>query len=133
MAILLAALEEGAQGITQLAEREGLTQSTATRVVIGLEAQGLVRRTRRNDDRRFVTVEITPAGRIELRRLRTNWRAALKHSLAALDDAELAGLAAASETLQRVIEVLVDTAAHDSASRVLARPKPPGQPAAAEG
>lgn len=114
MATMLAAIEEGAQGITQLAEREGLTQPTATRMVDRLEGLGLATRTPRGDDRRFVTVEITPAGRRELRRLRENWGSALRDSLASLESAEIAGLAVASDTLQRVIDILVATAPGDA-------------------
>ncbi len=109
MATLLAALEDGTHGITELAEREGFTQSTATRMVLRLEVLGLVERTRRSSDRRFVAVEITPAGRAELARLRAHWATALEHALAGLSDGEVVALAAASETLQRVIEALVQT------------------------
>jgi DNA-binding MarR family transcriptional regulator len=110
MGTLLASLEDGVQGITELSEREGLTQSTTTRMVLRLEALGLVRRARRTTDRRFVAVEITAAGRQELRRLRAHWGSALEDALGLLSNGEVAGLAAASETLQRVIDALVETA-----------------------
>jgi DNA-binding MarR family transcriptional regulator len=110
MATLLAALEHGTQGITELAAREGFTQSTTTRMVLRLEALGLVERARRASDRRFVAVEITDAGREELRRLRVHWGDALARALAGLSDGEVIALAAASETLERVIDALVATA-----------------------
>jgi hypothetical protein len=78
-----------------------------------LEARGLVRRARPSDDHRFVAVEITDAGRHELHRLRAHWTPALEQALGQLSEGEVVGLAAASETLQRLIDLLVAAAPID--------------------
>jgi DNA-binding MarR family transcriptional regulator len=47
----------------QLADLSGVTPATATGILDGLEARGLLRRARRPEDRRGVRIVLTPAGR----------------------------------------------------------------------
>jgi DNA-binding MarR family transcriptional regulator len=47
--------------LSELSQRMALAHSTASGIVSRLERRGLLRRTTRQDDRRFVTIELTPA------------------------------------------------------------------------
>jgi DNA-binding MarR family transcriptional regulator len=47
----------------ELAEEAGIAPSTATRILDALERRGIVRRRRADDDRRAVTITLTPRGR----------------------------------------------------------------------
>jgi DNA-binding MarR family transcriptional regulator len=51
---------------TELAEAAGIAASTATRILDALERNGIVRRGRDDQDRRAVTVSLTPLGRRRL-------------------------------------------------------------------
>jgi DNA-binding MarR family transcriptional regulator len=106
MASILGAVDGAPRSITQLAEREGLAQPTVTRMVGRLHALGLVERLRDPADRRVVLVQLTPAGKAELRRLRARYRAVLRRYLSELGPGELAELGRASEALQRLIDAL---------------------------
>ena len=59
----LALLSEEPQRIGVLADRVGLAESSATRLVDSLERGGLAVRDTSPSDRRVVTVKLTPAGR----------------------------------------------------------------------
>lgn len=66
---LLAPLADGgAQTIRALAEAAGVAPPTATRMLDGLDRDGLVTRTPSATDRRCVTVELTASGREALER-----------------------------------------------------------------
>ena len=66
---LLLALKPGDPlPVCQLAERAGIAPPTATRLVDGLEREGLLRRTRSEADRRTVLVSLADAGRERLDR-----------------------------------------------------------------
>lgn len=49
--------------VRELADEAGITPSTATRILDVLERRGVVSRTRTKEDRRGVTISLTPAGR----------------------------------------------------------------------
>jgi DNA-binding MarR family transcriptional regulator len=49
-------------GLRELARAAGVSAPTATRMIDGLEARGLVTRERAADDRRAVRIALTPAG-----------------------------------------------------------------------
>src|SRR3712207_2083460 len=53
----------GPRTVGQLARAERVSPPAITRIVDGLEAAGLAERRRGTDDRRVVTVSVTPAGR----------------------------------------------------------------------
>jgi DNA-binding MarR family transcriptional regulator len=59
--ILVDHLREAGQGLSlsELSRRMGLAHSTVSGIVTRLERRGLLRRTTRPDDRRFVTIELT--------------------------------------------------------------------------
>lgn len=59
----LALLGEGPMRIGALAEGVGLAESTVTRLVDRLERHGLAAREVSSEDRRVVTVKLTPAGK----------------------------------------------------------------------
>ena len=108
MASVLATLGDGPQTISGLAEREGVAQPTLTRMVERLEAEGLVRRRRGEQDGRVVLVDLTPRGMTELAGLRERYLAVLNGRLAGLTDAQLRDLRDASDALQVLIEALRD-------------------------
>jgi DNA-binding MarR family transcriptional regulator len=55
--------DRDAARVRELAEEAGITPSTATRILDALERRGIVRRRRAREDRRGVTVTLTPRGR----------------------------------------------------------------------
>jgi DNA-binding MarR family transcriptional regulator len=52
--------------VRELATEAGIAASTATRILDALERRGIVRRTRADDDRRGVTITLTPLGQQQL-------------------------------------------------------------------
>lgn len=101
---LLTTLLDGPRGVGELAETEALAQPTATQVVDRLRRRGLVEKARSREDGRVVLVSLSAAGRALLTATQTQYRAVLREAMADLSDEELAGLAAATETLGRLIE-----------------------------
>ena len=78
--------------MSELAERIGVAESTATRLVDRLETAGLVERRTSPPDRRCVVAELTPAGRkmaVELDESRRQFLAELLAMLPAGDRREL--------------------------------------------
>ncbi len=86
---LLTALSDMAQRpVGELAEAAGIAAPTATRMLDGLERAGIVRRTPSTEDRRVVTVQLTPKGGRLLKRKRKRVeerRRALYDSLSAAE------------------------------------------------
>ena len=74
--------------IGDLAEREGVSAATATRVVALLEERGLVSRSADAADRRSWRVSLTDVGRRELAGMRKVRTARLAQRIAALDPAD---------------------------------------------
>ena len=103
---LLGSLVERPRRITELAESEALAQPTVTQLVDRLEARGLVGRGRSATDGRVVLVSISDAGRATLEATRAQTRGLMRAALAGLHDDEIAELAAATETLGRLIDTL---------------------------
>jgi DNA-binding MarR family transcriptional regulator len=64
--IEIAHAEQGAIGVSELAERIGLSPSRTSRLAIELERQGLVERRRSSSDSRSTEVAATDAGRARL-------------------------------------------------------------------
>jgi DNA-binding MarR family transcriptional regulator len=103
---LLITLVDGPRRITELADSEALAQPTVTKLVDRLQERGFVVRERALSDGRVVLVSISSAGRAQIEATRAQVRGLMRDTVELLDDAELAGLAAASETLVRLIESL---------------------------
>src|SRR5690242_12535561 len=100
---VLRSLADGPRRITDLAELEGLAQPTTTLLVKRLEEQGLVRRERQADDQRVVLVWLTDEGTAAYEDYRALAFAALRTYLDAMTDAQLKGLAAATDALGELI------------------------------
>jgi DNA-binding MarR family transcriptional regulator len=97
---------EGAGPLTlgDLALREQVAPPTITKAVGALEEQGLVARIVDPGDRRVARVEITPAGRQLLERIRTEKNVWLDRRLGSLDPDDLRRLLDAIEALERLTE-----------------------------
>lgn len=94
---------EGPHRVTELAAAEMVAQPTMTVLVNRLESDGLVRKTRDILDARAVRVEITDAGREQLRTTRAGRAAVLQARLDRLDDDARAALAAALPALDQLL------------------------------
>jgi DNA-binding MarR family transcriptional regulator len=78
--------------VVELATEAGITPSTATRILDALERRGVINRTRADDDRRAVTITLTPTGR-ELLACRHAWQRSREHAFyeaLAVDQREVA-------------------------------------------
>jgi DNA-binding MarR family transcriptional regulator len=95
-----------------LARIESVTAPSMTRLIAGLEAEGLVQRTPDPIDGRAALLRATPAGEEAVLRTRAARSRKLAALLASLDGRDLETLAAASVVLERTI-----AAASPSASK----------------
>jgi DNA-binding MarR family transcriptional regulator len=84
----IALLAEEPHRVGALADRLGLAESSATRMVDRLEEQGLTARRVLPADRRSVTVDLTPAGREVAERIAEGRRSYLTGILEALEPLE---------------------------------------------
>jgi DNA-binding MarR family transcriptional regulator len=89
--------------IGQLAQAEQVSAPTMTRLVVGMERDGLVRRKDDPADGRIVWLAATAKGTRILHGGRRRRIAALAADLAALDAADRETLAAAADILERVV------------------------------
>jgi DNA-binding MarR family transcriptional regulator len=92
----------------RLAQRVSLTQGTVTSILDRLEARGLIRRTRSDDDRRRVIVTLTSRGRSLLAKAPPLMHADFLRGFSALTVDDRAGLLAAVDriaALMRSIDV----------------------------
>jgi DNA-binding MarR family transcriptional regulator len=90
--------------IGDLAEREGVSAATATRLVALLEDQGLVARETDVSDRRSSRVSLTAAGRAKLDWARRRRTERLAQRLATLTDDEVKRLLDALPVLESLVE-----------------------------
>ena len=88
----------------QLAAAEQVSAPTTTRLIVGMERDGLVRREDDPKDGRVVWLHPTAKGTRLLHQGRRRRVATLAAELAALDAAERDTLAAAADILERVVE-----------------------------
>lgn len=103
-ATLLAQIEKhGTVGLGELAAGEGVSAAAMSKHVDRLESAGLVTRSP-GGDRRRVEIELTPAGRRTLRRVRSHRTAWLAERLGRLDDDALAAVERAVEPLATLLE-----------------------------
>jgi DNA-binding MarR family transcriptional regulator len=103
---LLKTLDDGSRRITELAELQGLAQPTTTILIKQLEERGLVTRTRQSADARVVLVSLTESGNAALEAYRGKLRTVLGGHLSEISDEQVEALAAATETLSQLVEVL---------------------------
>lgn len=94
---------DGPLRISDLAEREALTQPGMTTVINRLESLGHAERVADPTDGRAALVRITAAGRAVLAERHANRTAMLQHELLRLEPADQAALAAALPALERLI------------------------------
>jgi DNA-binding MarR family transcriptional regulator len=103
-ATLLAQIEtHGTVGLGELAAGEGVSAAAMSKHVDRLETAGLVTRTP-GGDRRRVEIELTPAGRRTLRRVRSHRTAWLAERLGRLDADALAAVERAVGPLTELLE-----------------------------
>jgi DNA-binding MarR family transcriptional regulator len=103
---VLRVLRGGPRRITELAAEERVTQPAITLLVNRLGERGWVQRIPDPSDGRAVLVSLTAEGHEVFERLRAEYRALLHEEMAALDDGEVATLAAAVEVLDKLIDRL---------------------------
>jgi DNA-binding MarR family transcriptional regulator len=92
-----------ARGIAQgeLAGLLGLEKSTVSRLAVGLERKGWIRRGRDEDNQRYVRLYLTPEGRVVAGRVWAAWQSRQARILGALSAEERAGLSAGLRGLVR--------------------------------
>ena len=93
----------GPLSVGALAAAERVQPPTMTRLVQGLERDGLVRREPSTDDHRVVRIEATAKGKRVLQAARKRRVAQLAESLRGLDGDELALLQAAASLIEQVV------------------------------
>jgi DNA-binding MarR family transcriptional regulator len=79
----------GPMRIGDVADREGVSAATATRLVASLEERGLLERATDDSDRRSSYVSLTSSGRAQLESVRKIRTAKLAQRLARLDPADV--------------------------------------------
>ena len=89
---------------SELAKRERIQRPTVSRIIAGLERDGLVARTADPTDRRACLISATPQGSALLKRLRGRKNAYIAKRLKGLDDDERATLERAAVILERMLE-----------------------------
>jgi DNA-binding MarR family transcriptional regulator len=100
MSALATVDRRGNPTLGELAAEEQVQPPTMTRLVAGLEAQGLVARAEDAGDRRVSRVGVTPEGRRTLQRTRSLRNSYLATRLAALSEEERRALDAALPVLE---------------------------------
>ncbi|HSK96746.1 MAG TPA: MarR family transcriptional regulator [Euzebyales bacterium] len=104
----------GAQESRHLAVRAGITKGTLTGIVRTLQKRGLCTRTQRADDRRLVTIALTPSGEEAIRELFPEFNAQEAHVTSQLATAQKEQLA---EALRSVINTLDGAGEHGAGER----------------
>ena len=89
---------------SELAEIERVKRPTATRILRGLEEQGLIARTPDPKDGRSALISLSTEGRERLRRLRQRKNAYLARRMRELDRDEVETLEKSAAILERLLE-----------------------------
>jgi DNA-binding MarR family transcriptional regulator len=103
-AALATLVRGGAVRLGELAYVEGVTPAALSRVVAGLERDGLVERRADTADRRSVFVDATPAGRSAISELLAGRAAVLAERISALSAADRAALLDGVAVLEQLVE-----------------------------
>ena len=93
----------GARSLTELAYAERVTPATMSKLVTGLERDGLVRRHPDVNDARAIRIESTAKARRLLERGRASRLALLERLLSEVDDDEIEAVRVAAEALERAL------------------------------
>lgn len=96
---------EGPLSLGDLAAKERMTRASVTAVVDKLLRKGLVERHHDEADRRVVRVQVSAAGRRRVNARRSRRTAWLTSRLEELSAEDIARLAAATEVLERIIDL----------------------------
>jgi DNA-binding MarR family transcriptional regulator len=114
-----------ARGIAQgqLAALLGLEKSTVSRLAVGLERKGWLRRGRDEENQRFVRLYLTPEGRVIAAQVWQAWQSRQARILAGLSAEERAGLAAG---LRGLVRGLATEGLLEDADSEAGPPGPPG-------
>jgi DNA-binding MarR family transcriptional regulator len=99
----LDAISEGGVRVGELAERIGIDETTATRLVDRLEAAGVAERRSSAADRRVIVVGLTPAGVVLVREVAQRRQRFLCEVLTALEPDERAELVRLTEKAAAVL------------------------------
>jgi DNA-binding MarR family transcriptional regulator len=89
---------------SELADIERVKRPTATRILRGLEEDGLIMRTPDPNDGRSALISLSPEGRDRLRRLRQRKNAYLARRMRDLEPDQVEALERAAEILDRLLE-----------------------------
>lgn len=103
MSALATVVREGPIRLGELAEREGVTPATLSRVVAVLEREGFVERRTDPDDRRAAFLVATAIGQSSIEELRAVRGEALAARMSRLTAQERASLAAGLDVLEKLI------------------------------
>jgi DNA-binding MarR family transcriptional regulator len=93
----------GARSLTELAAAERVTSATMSKLVTGMEREGLVRRYPDVNDARSVRLEATAKGRRILERGRARRLDLLERLLSSASDAEITAVRTAAAVVERAI------------------------------
>lgn len=93
----------GARSLTELAAAEQVTSATMSKLVTGMEADGLARRCPDVNDARAIRIEATAKGRRTLERGRERRLDLLEELLADASEAEIAAVETAASVVERAI------------------------------
>ena len=100
---LATVVRDGPTRLGELAEREGVTPATLSRVVAVLERAGFVERRADPKDRRAAFLAATPAGADNIAQLRASRATVLVRRMAELTPQQRADLAAGIAVLERLL------------------------------
>ena len=103
MSALATVVRQGPVRLGELADREGVTPATLSRIVTALERQGLAERRTDPADRRSAFLTATAAGQAALTELLDARGRVLVARMAALSGPDLAALSAGLDVIERLI------------------------------
>lgn len=99
---ILRHIRRGVTSVSELATAKQISRPAVSQAVEGLVQRGLIGRTHGLVDRRYVQLELTPAGSALLEAVFDNTRDWMKERLAGLNSEELTELLCALEVLKKV-------------------------------
>lgn len=103
MSALATVVRYGPIRLGELADREGVTPATLSKIVTALEREGYTSRRTDPSDRRAAFLSATAAGQAALDELLSARAHVLVEAMASLSDADAAALAAGLDVIERLI------------------------------